>query len=228
MADGIMRMAPFGQTSWQHAQPMQDFLASNGMARPSSASACAGHARTHCPHAMQCAAFGVDVTSGPGLIFIALPEVFTHMDGGGLWGTVFFLFLSLAALTTIIAVFECIIGGLMDELRWTRRRTTLLVGAAVAVLSLPAVFGYNVWRGVELLPGRTILDVEDFVFSQYWLTLGALATCVFCTRASGWGWKGFSGEVGAGAGLALPRAWEPYMRWLLPVILLGIVFESLR
>ena len=174
------------------------------------------------------AAFNVDVTAGPGLIFIALPEVFAHMDGGGLWGTVFFLFLSLAALTTIIAVFECIIGGLMDELRWPRGRTTLLVGAAVAVLSLPAVFGYNVWRGVELLPGRTILDVEDFVFSQYWLTLGALATCVFCTRASGWGWKGFSYEVGAGAGLALPRAWEPYMRWILPVILLGIVFESLR
>ena len=170
----------------------------------------------------------MDVTAGPGLIFIALPEVFAHMDGGGLWGTVFFLFLSLAALTTIIAVFECIIGGLMDELRWPRGRTTLLVGAAVAVLSLPAVFGYNVWRGVELLPGKTILDVEDFVFSQYWLTLGALATCVFCTRASGWGWKGFSGEVGAGAGLALPRAWEPYMRWILPVILLGIVCESLR
>lgn len=174
-----------------------------------------------------CAAFGVDVTAGPGLIFIALPEVFAHMDGGGLWGAVFFLFLSLAALTTIIAVFECIIGGLMDELRWPRRRTALLVGVAVAVLSLPAVFGYNVWRGVQLLPGKTILDVEDFVFSQFWLPLGALATCVFCTWAFGWGWKGFSGEAGAGAGLAPPRAWEPYMRWLLPVILLGIIFGGL-
>ena len=174
-----------------------------------------------------CAAFGVDVTAGPGLIFIALPEVFAHMDGGGLWGTVFFLFLSLAALTTIIAVFECIIGGLMDELRWPRRRTALLVGSAVAVLSLPAVFGYNVWRDVQLLPGKTILDVEDFVFSQFWLPLGALATCVFCTWAFGWGWKGFSGEAGAGAGLASPRAWEPYMRWLLPVILLGIIFGGI-
>ena len=176
------------------------------------------------------AAFGIDVTSkcGPGLIFIALPEVFAHMMGGGLWGTVFFLFLSLAALTTIVAVFECLIGGLMDELRWPRRRTALLVGVAVAVLSLPAVFGYNVWRDVHLLPGKTILDAEDFVFSQFWLPLGALATCVFCSWPCGWGWTGFRDEAGAGAGLAPPRAWEPYMRWLLPAVLLGIIFGGVR
>ena len=174
-----------------------------------------------------CAAFGVRVTAGPGLIFIALPQVFAHMDGGRLWGAVFFLFLSLAALTTIVAVFECLIGGLMDELRWPRRRTSLLVGGAVAALSLPAVLGYNAWKGVQLLPGKSVLEVEDFVFSQFWLPLGALATCVFCTRACGWGWKGFSGEAGAGAGLAPPRAWAPYMRWLLPVILLGIIIGGL-
>lgn len=174
-----------------------------------------------------CAAFDVDVTAGPGLIFIALPEVFAHMAGGRLWGAVFFLFLSLAALTTIVAVFECLIGGLMDEARWPRRRTALLVGGAVAVLSLPAVLGYNVWKDVLLLPGKTILDVEDFVFSQFWLPLGALATCVFCTRRIGWGWKGFSDEAGAGAGLKAPRVWEPYMRWLLPAILLGIIVGGL-
>ena len=175
-----------------------------------------------------CAAFGVDVTSGPGLIFIALPEVFAHMGGGGLWGTAFFLFLSLAALTTIVAVFECLIGGLMDELGWPRRRTALLVGGAVAALSLPAVFGYNVWRDVRILPGKTILDVEDFVFSQFWLPLGALATCVFCSWPCGWGWTGFREEAGAGAGLAPPRAWAPYMRWLLPAVLLGIIFGGVR
>ena len=176
------------------------------------------------------AAFGIDVTSkyGPGLIFIALPEVFAHMGGGGLWGTVFFLFLSFAALTTVVAVFECIIGGLMDELRWPRRRTALLVGGVVAVLSLPAVFGYNVWRDVQILPGKTILDVEDFVFSQFWLPLGALATCVFCTWPFGWGWKGFCDEAGLGVGLKPPAAWKPYMRWLLPVILLGIIVGGLR
>ena len=176
------------------------------------------------------AAFGIDVTSkyGPGLIFIALPEVFAHMGGGGLWGAVFFLFLSLAALTTIIAVFECLIGGLMDELGWPRRRTALLVGGAVAALSLPAVFGYNVWRDVRILPGKTILDVEDFVFSQFWLPLGALSTCVFCSWPCGWGWAGFRGEAGAGVGLAPPRMWAAYMRWLLPAVLLGIIFGGVR
>ena len=125
-----------------------------------------------------CAAFGVDVTAGPGLIFIALPEVFAHMAGGRLWGAVFFLFLSLAALTTIIAVFECLIGGLMDEMRWRRGKTALLVGGAVAVLSLPVALGCDI-----RLPGGVVssLNAEDFVFSQLWLPLGALATCVFCS-----------------------------------------------
>ena len=175
-----------------------------------------------------CAAFGVDATEeGPGLIFIALPEVFAHMGGGRLWGAVFFLFLSLAALTTIVAVFECLIGGLMDELRWPRRRTALLVGGAVAALSLPAVFGYNVWKDVQILPGKTILAVEDFVFSQFWLPLGALATCVFCSWPCGWDWQGFRDEAGLGDGLDTPAIWKPYMRWLLPVILLGIIIGGL-
>ena len=172
-----------------------------------------------------CAAFGVDVTAGPGLIFIALPEVFAHMGGGRLWGAVFFLFLSLAALTTIVAVFECLIGGLMDELRWKRGRASLLVGAAVAVLSLPVSLGCDI-----RLPGGVmkVLDLEDFVFSQFWLPLGALATCVFCMWPLGFGWKGFCQEAGMGYGLKPPAVWKPYMRWLLPVILLVIIVGGMR
>ena len=172
-----------------------------------------------------CAAFGVDVTAGPGLIFIALPEVFAHMGGGRLWGAVFFLFLSLAALTTIVAVFECLIGGLMDELRWKRGRASLLVGAAVAVLSLPVSLGCDI-----RLPGGVmkVLDLEDFVFSQFWLPLGALVTCVFCTWPFGFGWKGFRQEAGMGDGLKPPGVWKPYMRWLLPVILLVIIVGGMR
>ena len=172
-----------------------------------------------------CAAFEVDVTAGPGLIFIALPEVFAHMGGGRLWGAVFFLFLSLAALTTIVAVFECLIGGLMDETRWKRCKTALLVGGAVAALSLPVALGCSI-----RLPGGvvSVLDAEDFVFSQLWLPLGALATCVFCTWPIGFGWNGFRDEAGSGAGLNTPTVWKPYMRWLLPVILLGIIVGGLR
>ena len=172
-----------------------------------------------------CAAFGVDVTAGPGLIFIALPEVFAHMAGGRLWGAVFFLFLSLAALTTIVAVFECLIGGLMDETHWKRCKTALLVGGAVAALSLPVALGCSI-----RLPGgvMSVLDAEDFVFSQLWLPLGALATCVCCTWPIGFGWNGFRDEAGYGAGLNTPAVWKPYMRWLLPAILLGIIVGGLR
>lgn len=174
-----------------------------------------------------CAAFDVDVTAGPGLIFIALPKVFAHMAGGRFWGALFFVFLSLAALTTIIAVFECLIGGLMDELRQSRTRMALLVGVVVAVLALPTVFGYNVWSDVHLLPGKTILDVEDYIFSQFWLPLGAMSICLFCTGRSGWGWTAFREEAGTGRGLSLPAFFGPYMRWILPPVLLGILVAGL-
>lgn len=174
-----------------------------------------------------CAAFDVDVTAGPGLIFIALPKVFAHMAGGRLWGALFFVFLSLAALTTIIAVFECLIGGLMDELRQSRARMSMLVGVVVAILALPTVFGYNLWSSVHLLPGKTILDVEDYIFSQFWLPLGAMSICAFCTWRSGWGWSAFRAEAGTGRGLPLPSCFGPYMKWILPPVLLGILVAGL-
>ncbi|MGN0852548.1 MAG: sodium-dependent transporter [Kiritimatiellia bacterium] len=174
-----------------------------------------------------CAAFDVDVTAGPGLIFIALPEVFAHMAGGRLWGALFFVFLSLAALTTIIAVFECLIGGLMDEFRQSRGRMALLVGLVVAVCALPAVFGSNLWSHVQPLPGKTILEAEDYVFSQLWLPFGAMAISVFCSWRCGWGWEAFRAEAGTGKGLAVPSCLAPYMRWILPPVLLGILVAGL-
>ena len=156
-----------------------------------------------------CASVGVYVTSGPGLIFIALPNVFTHMAGGRFWGFAFFLFLSLAALTTIIAVFECIIGGLTDEFGKSRLRTTLAVGVAVAVLSMPTVLF------------EPVLGWEDFVFGQFWLPLGALMICIFTTRRCGWGYDAFADEASAGAGIRFPKAFGPLMKWLVPALILG-------
>ena len=174
-----------------------------------------------------CAAFGVDVNAGPGLIFVALPKVFAQMAGGGTWGATFFLFLSLAALTTVIAVFECLIGGLIDEFGWKRVRTTALVGGAVAILSLPTVFGFNIWSNVQPMAGKTILDCADFVFRQFWLPLGSLATCLFCCWPFGFGWLGFRDEASAGTGWRLPAILKPYMRYLLPLVLLGILLGGL-
>ncbi len=162
-----------------------------------------------------CAAYHVEYTAGPGLIFVALPKVFQAMPGGRLWGFCFFLFLSFAALTTVIAVFECLIGGILDHWRKSRGLVTLLVGAGVAVCSLPCV----------LCDG--VLDWEDFAMSQIYLPIGGLALCIFVTRNFGWGWKGFRDEVSAGSGWTLPEWMGPWMRWGVPVLIVAILVGGL-
>ena len=154
-----------------------------------------------------CASYNVDVTSGPGLIFIALPNVFADMAGGRFWGFVFFLFLSIGALTTIIAVFECLIGGLVDELAKPRLRITVAVGCAVALLALPTVLF------------EPVLEWEDFIFGQFWLPIGALMICVFVTRKCGWGYEAFSSEASHGDGMRFPSMFAPIMKWIVPLLI---------
>ena len=154
-----------------------------------------------------CASYNVDVTSGPGLIFIALPNVFADMAGGRFWGFAFFLFLSLGALTTIIAVFECLIGGLMDELARPRLSLTIAVGCAVALLALPTVLF------------EPVLEWEDFIFGQFWLPIGALMICVFVTRKCGWGYEAFSSEASHGDGMRFPSMFAPIMKWIVPLLI---------
>lgn len=162
-----------------------------------------------------CASYGVDVTGGPGLIFMALPSVFSQMAGGRVWGAVFFLFLNFAALTTVITVFECLIGGLMDMTGKSRRRISALVGVSVVLAALPCV----------LVDG--VLDWEDFFFSNLWLPLGAMASCIFCTRSFGWGWDAFCAEASAGRGMPVPRFFRPIMRYLLPAGIILIIVVGL-
>ena len=155
-----------------------------------------------------CASYNVDVTSGPGLIFIALPNIFADMAGGRFWGFVFFLFLSLGALTTIIAVFECLIGGLMDELAKPRLRLTVAVGCAVALLAMPTVLF------------EPVLEWEDFIFGQFWLPIGALMICIFVTRKCGWGYEAFSAEASHGEGMRFPSVFAPIMKWIVPLLII--------
>jgi NSS family neurotransmitter:Na+ symporter len=162
-----------------------------------------------------CASFNVDVTSGPGLIFIALPKIFADMAGGRIWGFVFFLFLSLGALTTIIAVFECLIGGLMDELRRSRLLITVCVGCAVALCALPTVLF------------EPVLEWEDFIFGQFWLPIGALLICIFTTRSCGWGYKAFSDEASFGEGMDFPPAYSLVMKWIVPILIMGTMAVGL-
>ena len=161
-----------------------------------------------------CATYGVAVDSGPGLIFAALPQVFAAMPGGRLWGSVFFLFLSLAALTTVIAVFECLIGGFMDGGR-RRPAVAMCVGTAVALGSLPCVF----FKGV--------LEWEDFVFSKFFLPLGGLALTLFVSWRFGWGWEAFRAEVSEGVGPALPAWTQPIFRYVVPAMIVLILVAGL-
>ena len=163
-----------------------------------------------------CATYGVAYTSGPGLIFVALPQVFAQMAGGRFWGFLFFLFLACAALTTVIAVFECLIAGLMDSLGMKRLKATLLTGCGVALLSLPCVL----WDGV--------LKWEDFAVSQLWLPLGALTQGFFVVNGRwGWGWENYRASVSAGTGWNLP-AWIKYhYAVLIPILIAAVLIAGL-
>ena len=161
-----------------------------------------------------CATYGVEYTSGPGLIFEALPKVFEKMPGGVVWGCAFFMFLALAALTTVIAVFECLIAGIMDVFGLKRVTASLIVGLTVATLSMPCVM----WESV--------LEWEDFAVSQLWLPIGALVQAVFVVNGTfGWGWNRFRAAVSTGRGLKMPS----FMKWhyvLVGPVLIFIVLVS--
>ncbi len=170
-----------------------------------------------------CKSYGIDVEQGPGLMFVSLPVAFNSMPLGRFWGTLFFLFMSLAALTTIIAVFENLIAYLQDEHGFGRKASTLIVGIGVAVLSLPCVFGYNLLSNIHPLGGKsTILDFEDFIVSQNLLPIGALAITVFCFAKAGWGRNKFVAEVEEGQGWHFPKPVIGYWQYAVPIVIIVI------
>ena len=171
-----------------------------------------------------CFAFGVDPGEGPGLVFVTLPNIFNQMAAGRLWGTLFFIFMSFAALSTIIAVFENIISFGIDLWGWTRKKSVLVNLVLILVLSLPCVLGFNVWSGVAPLgAGSTIQDLEDFIVSNNLLPLGSLLYLLFCTSRYGWGWDNFIAEADAGKGIKFPKWARFYVSYILPLIVLFIL-----
>ena len=172
-----------------------------------------------------CFAFGVEPGAGPGLVFVTLPSVFSHMPFGQLWGALFFLFMSFAALSTVIAVFENIVSFSMDEWNLPRTKACLVNGVALALLSLPCVLGFNVWAGVEVPGIGNILDIEDFLISNTVLPIGSLVLLLFCTTKRGWGWDAFIREADTGKGIGFPRWTRPYIRYVLPG-LITVVFVA--
>ena len=168
-----------------------------------------------------CSAYEVEPQVGASLVFITLPNVFNHMPMGQLWGGLFFVFLSFAALSTIIAIFENLISFCMDKWGWSRKKAMLANLVGVLVLSMPCVLGSNVWSGVRIL-GMDISTVEDFLVSQNILPLGSLVYLLFCVSKLGWGWDNFLAEVNAGEGLRFPASIRFYVTYVLPIVVLAI------
>lgn len=170
-----------------------------------------------------CFAFGVDPGQGPGLVFITLPNIFNQMVGGRIFGVLFFVFMTFAAQSTIIAVFENIISFSIDLFGTSRKKAVLINGIAIILLSLPCVFGFNIWSDFQPMgAGSTIQDLEDFIVSNNLLPLGSMVYLLFCTSRYGWGWKNFLAEADTGKGVKFPAWARVYVSYILPLIVLFI------
>ncbi len=172
-----------------------------------------------------CFSFGVNPEEGPSLVFITLPNIFNEMAGGRIWGTLFFVFMSFAALSTVIAVFENIISFAMDLWNWTRKKAVIVNIVAITILSIPCVLGFNIWSNVSIF-GFSIMDFEDFAVSNNLLPLGSLVYLFFCVTRYGWGWDNFMSEVNMGKGMKFPKWIRIYVTYILPFIVLFIFVQG--
>jgi len=174
-----------------------------------------------------CFSFNVDPGQGPGLIFVTLPNIFNAMSGGRIWGSLFFIFMSFAAFSTVIAVFENIISFGMDLWGWSRKKASIINMFLLIVLSMPCILGFNVLSWIQPLgEGTGILDLEDFIISYNLLPLGSLVYLLFCVTRYGWGFDKYLEEVNAGKGLKVPRALKGYLTWILPAIILVVLIQG--
>lgn len=176
-----------------------------------------------------CFTYGIEPDSGPGLLFITLPNVFVSLPGGRIWGGLFFIFMVFAALSTVIAVYENIIACIMELTGWKRRRTALLVCIGMIILCIPMILGYNKWSGFQPfgLDGKNFYDLEDFFVTYLSIPLGSLAYILFCTNRFGWGWDNYMNEVNTGKGMKIRKGLYVYMRFVLPILVLVIFVISL-
>ena len=174
-----------------------------------------------------CFSFGVKPDSGPPLIFQTLPKVFANVAGGRLWGTLFFLFMTFASFSTVIAVFEGLQANLIDNFGWSRKKASLFNGVVVLLASMPCVLGFNLWSGLTFPGGRNVLDFEDFLVSNLLLPLGSLVYLLFCVSKWGWGFDNYLAETNTGTGMQMPRWIKPFVLFVLRVLIFVILFQGL-
>ena len=174
-----------------------------------------------------CFAYGVEPNAGPPLIFQTLPNVFVNMPGGQIWGALFFLFMTFASFSTVIAVFENLLSFCIDTFGWSRRKAVLLNGAFMLIASLPALLGYNLLSGVRLIRGMDILDTEDFIVSNLLLPTGALVYLLFCVTRWGWGFDRYLAEANEGQGLKISPKLKPVFQFMLPALIIVVLISGL-
>ena len=176
----------------------------------------------------ECFSFGINPDSGPSLIFITLPNVFVSMTGGQIWGALFFLFMSFASLSTVIAVFENIIACTMELLNIERKKAVIINFVLITLLSLPCALGFNVLSNIQPLgAGTTILDLEDFIVSQLLLPLGSLVYLLFCTSKYGWGFENYQKEANIGQGMKVPNWMKFYVTIILPIVVIFVFVNGI-
>lgn len=174
-----------------------------------------------------CFSYNVEVDAGPRLIFITLPNVFINMSGGRIWGSLFFLFMTFASFSTVIAVFENIMSFCMDMFGWSRNKAALINCIVILIASLPCVLGYNVWSNLHLIGGRDVLDSEDFIVSNLLLPIGSLIYLLFCVTKWGWGFEKYCEEANTGDGIKISNKLRPYFQFILPILIVFILIQGL-
>lgn len=174
-----------------------------------------------------CFSFGVEPDQGPSLIFVTLPNVFVNMAGGRVWGTLFFLFMTFASFSTVIAVFENLLASCMDNFGWSRKKSTVINCVFILIASLPCVLGYNLWSDLHIIGARDVLDSEDFLVSNLLLPIGSLVYLLFCVTKWGWGFDNYLKEANEGTGLKMPRCLKYYFTFVLPVLIIIILVQGL-
>ena len=174
-----------------------------------------------------CFSYNVEVNAGPSLIFITLPNVFINMSGGRIWGSLFFLFMTFASFSTVIAVFENIMSFCMDMFGWSRNKAALINCIVILIASLPCVLGYNVWSNLHLIGGRDVLDSEDFIVSNLLLPIGSLIYLLFCVTKWGWGFEKYCEEANTGDDIKISKKLRPYFQFILPILIVFILIQGL-
>ena len=174
-----------------------------------------------------CFSYGVEVDAGPSLIFVTLPNVFVNMAGGRVWGCLFFLFMTFASFSTVIAVFENIMSFCMDMFGWSRNKAAAVNGIIILAASMPCVLGYNIWKNLHLIGGRDVLDSEDFIVSNLLLPIGSLVYLMFCVTKWGWGFDKYIDETNTGKGIKICKKLKLYFQFILPILIIFILIQGL-